>query len=73
MNLKDGIGKMVYADGSSYHGYFVSGHRCGEGIFHYSNQDRYSGAWKRGKKHGYGTYIINSENIKVSTLYLSKF
>ena len=66
MNLKHGIGKLTYAgNGGSYHGYFAKGQRSGEGIFHYANSDRYSGAWKYGKKHGYGTYIIDNENIKV--------
>ena len=63
--MKNGIGRVALKAGGSYHGYFLNGERSGEGLFHYANKDRYSGAWKYGKKHGKGTYIIDSSNIKL--------
>jgi hypothetical protein len=35
----------------------------GFGVFVFSNNDRYEGDWKAGKKHGYGTYISASGHI----------
>ena len=71
MNVKQGIGKMTYANNQGfYFGYFNKGNREGEGLFTYPNKDRYSGSWKRGKKHGYGTYIIDQYNIKVKIFKL---
>ena len=31
----------------------------------FANKDRYSGSWKKGLKHGKGTYIINEVGIKL--------
>ena len=62
----DGIGKFTFKAGGLYHGYFSKGLRSGQGLFHYPNRDRYRGNWKYGKRHGYGTYIIDAEGIKLT-------
>ena len=64
-DLREGIGKTFFKDGSYYYGYYQQGKRQGEGLFFYSNRDRYSGQWWQGMKHGKGTYIIDSSGMKL--------
>jgi hypothetical protein len=69
-NLKNGIGKMNYADFGEYFGRFENGKRHGEGVFTYKTKDIYSGSWKYGKKHGMGTYIFSATKMKVKFIFI---
>merc|ERR1712224_469394 len=51
-----------------------NGRRHGEGVFTYVNGDNYSGKWKYGKKHDFGTYLYADTGMKLEgTWDASKF
>ena len=37
----------------------------GEGTFEYSNNSKYEGHWKNGKRHGLGIHTLSDESIYV--------
>ena len=47
---------------------FSDGKLDGQGIYTYSNGDKYVGEWKNDNMDGQGTYIINKVNILISEL-----
>ena len=53
---KQGIGEMVYEDGSFYKGMWNKGEREGDGFFMNAIGDTFSGLWKQDTKHGEGVY-----------------
>ena len=54
--LKEGEGKFLYPDGSTYVGQWKSGKRFGCGKYTYANGDWYDGNWKDDVKDGHGVY-----------------
>lgn len=39
----------------------------GKGTFTYPNGDVYTGDWKKGQRHGFGTYTFHASGIQVCT------
>lgn len=55
----NGYGKMTFADGSSYEGYWENGVRKnGEGIMVYKDGSKYRGEWVDNKRSGFGWYTM---------------
>ncbi|MDX1957251.1 MAG: membrane-binding protein [Leptospiraceae bacterium] len=59
-NCKNGFGKKVYYDSSSYEGHFQNWERDGKGTLLARNGKNYQGNWKAGKKNGYGKYSFSN-------------
>jgi hypothetical protein len=53
-NLKHGMGKYYFADGSVYDGSWRDGMMSGRGIFTWPDGSVYEGEWKDSKRHGQG-------------------
>lgn len=63
--LRQGVGLIVFSDGSFYEGTFANGTAEGNGRLFYSDDAYYVGMFKNGKKHGAGVYYgPNREVIK---------
>ena len=59
---RNGIGKMTFPGGDTYHGEWVDGKMNGEGSYTYKKTgDIYSGTWVNNKKHGYGDYSFGAD------------
>lgn len=54
--LREGYGKITWANGDSYEGDFVAGELTGRGIFYFAGGDVYEGDLVGGVKEGYGKY-----------------
>ena len=54
-NCIEGMGTMVYPDGSKYVGQYQFGLQNGEGTLYYASGDKYTGEWQNTYKHGRGT------------------
>lgn len=52
--LPNGMGKVIYADGDQYEGYFAEGYRQGHGKYTWENGAMYVGNYMGGKKSGFG-------------------
>ena len=52
--MRNGYGKLVFADGASYEGEFADNERCGNGIEICANGVVYSGQWQKGRMNGRG-------------------
>ena len=63
------MGKLSWANGSRYHGQWVSGVREGHGAFYYANGDIFCGGWSGGKKHGPGNYFYKASGAHVEGLW----
>eukprot|EP00960_Hanusia_phi_P040576 754532-Hanusia_phi.AAC.6 len=67
-----GRGKMVYANGDVYDGFWHDGKREGEGsYFSLATESEYLGEFKKGKRHGYGKQqhvVAAPSNIKTSLI-----
>merc|ERR1719498_776522 len=70
---RHGLGRMTYARGGYYHGFYEQDKRGAvsedsgmnrEGTMKYPNNDVYSGLWLNDKKHGVGTYVFNTTKYK---------
>jgi hypothetical protein len=55
-DLQNGLGSMVWSDGSKYEGQWVKGKITGYGKMTYVNGDVFSGDWMDAVKQGKGTY-----------------
>lgn len=53
-NVRHGIGKYTFADGSVYNGEWRDNAPSGKGTFSWTDSSVYNGQWKNGKKHGQG-------------------
>jgi hypothetical protein len=58
LNIKNGEGKIEYADGQIYEGEFKSGKPHGLGTSCTRAGDKYVGEWVSGKRHGKGEMIM---------------
>jgi len=54
-DLKQGLGKKVYANGDVYEGLWRQGKCEGPGRYRWKNNNEYDGEWKAGRMHGKGT------------------
>lgn len=55
--LRQGFGKMTWADGACYQGDWSDGFAQGNGTFFHKDGDQYEGEWRNNKCFGYGKYI----------------
>lgn len=60
-----GIGELLYRNGNKYEGQFENGVRKGEGVLYVPEtattlKESYRGAWKDGKRHGFGTEWLDN-------------
>jgi len=54
---RQGKGKMTYACGDYYKGYFVDDtYDCDRGVYHWADGEEYDGGWKAGERHGKGCF-----------------
>lgn len=58
--IRQGMGTMMWNDGSWYKGGWKNGSRHGKGEFHYSNGNKFVGIFNEGKRHGEGTFYWNN-------------
>jgi hypothetical protein len=56
-NERDGMGVLVWPDGSVYEGYWKHDKANGRGRLIHADKDIYIGDWKDDKAHGKGIYI----------------
>jgi len=54
-DLKQGLGRKVYANGDVYSGLWVAGKCDGPGRYRWRNGNEYNGEWRAGCMHGQGT------------------
>lgn len=54
--LRDGMGKQRWPDGSLYEGMWVQGKANGHGKLYHADGDIYEGEWLDDKANGFGTY-----------------
>lgn len=54
-DLKQGLGRKVYANGDVYSGLWVAGKCEGPGRYRWRNVNEYNGEWRAGCMHGQGT------------------
>lgn len=57
-NCVNGNGKIKYANGNVYDGYFIDSGRNGLGVMVWQNGDKYIGAWKAGYRTGKGKFYF---------------
>ncbi len=62
-DLKQGLGKKVYANGDVYEGLWKAGKCEGPGRYRWKNRNEYDGEWKAGRMHGKGTLKWNTGNL----------
>jgi len=55
--LKHGVGRLKFADGTYFEGFFKDGLFNGFGTLTLSDGTKYEGQFENGKYNGYGTYI----------------
>jgi hypothetical protein len=55
-----GRGKITFACGDTYVGFFSGGLKHGNGTYVYKNQSFYSGHWRNGLKHGKGVSVYKT-------------
>jgi hypothetical protein len=60
-NCQNGTGKMKYESGNTFEGTFRNGQRQ-QGVFTYTNGDRYEGGYLNNLRHGRGAYFYKSGN-----------
>mmetsp|Transcript_5296 Transcript_5296/g.4490 ORF Transcript_5296/g.4490 Transcript_5296/m.4490 type:complete len:146 (+) Transcript_5296:52-489(+) len=61
--VRDGKGKITFADGSTYEGFFKESRPNGKGRFTNADGDVYEGDWVEGKCHGHGNFYSASGGI----------
>lgn len=59
-DLKQGLGRKVYANGDVYSGLWVAGRCDGPGRYRWRNGNEYNGEWRAGCMHGQGTLRWNT-------------
>ena len=62
ISFKHGLGKMTYASGNSYEGYWERDNKSGEGTMNWEGTvetapEKYYGSWKDNLQNGFGTHI----------------
>ena len=67
---KHGQGKMQYANGDAYEGYWADNMRHHKGRFTYMEGDQFTGFFKNNKMNGYGTWKYVSEPYLPVLLFL---
>lgn len=55
--LKDGFGRLTWADGSVYEGMFQADQMSGTGQMKQANGDVYQGEWRNNMANGLGTFV----------------
>jgi len=55
----NGKGKITYNNGEFYEGNFLNGLYHGEGIYYWPNGSIFRGAYKKGKKQGFGMLTMD--------------
>ena len=60
-NKKDGIGTILWKDGSKYQGQFKNNQMNGYGMIEYPEKNYYQGEIKKGKMEGYGQFFWNDK------------
>lgn len=53
---KNGVGVMLWDDGTKYEGHFVENDFDGKGVYFWKDKRTYNGDWKRNMMHGTGLY-----------------
>lgn len=56
-NERDGMGVLIWPDGSIYEGYWKNNKANGKGRLIHADKDVYIGDWLNDKAHGNGVYI----------------
>jgi radial spoke head protein 1 len=69
-NLRSGVGRMVYSDGSRYFGSWSNDKRNGQGQYTYPNGDTYTGEWIDDIKNGQGTLTFAKDGSKYTGEYV---
>ena len=71
----EGYGEMIYADQSTYCGWWHMGKRHGHGRMEYRQKSGvYNGAWESDQRNGYGVYddTVKYVHVCVSRIYFGK-
>ena len=70
-DLKQGLGKKVYANGDVYEGLWKGGKCEGPGRYRWRNNNEYDGEWKAGRMHGRGTLKWHTGGLRTLQQALS--
>ena len=54
--IREGMGKIIWPDGSVYEGWWKNDKANGRGRLVHADGDVYDGEWKNDKAHGIGVY-----------------
>jgi hypothetical protein len=71
-NERDGMGVLIWPDGSLYEGFWKKGKANGKGRLIHADKDVYIGDWLDDKAHGNGTYLHADGAKYVGEWYLDK-
>eukprot|EP00042_Codosiga_hollandica_P008881 m.20429 g.20429 ORF g.20429 m.20429 type:complete len:150 (+) comp31971_c0_seq1:72-521(+) len=66
---REGLGIVIFADGTRYNGAFVGGLCAGLGVLTFSDNSKYEGEFKNGKYHGFGVYT-RADGMKYEGTFL---
>jgi hypothetical protein len=69
---RDGMGVLIWPDGSVYEGYWRRGKANGKGRLVHADRDVYIGDWLDDKAHGNGSYIHADGAKYVGEWYMDK-
>ena len=61
-DVKQGLGRKVYANGDTHEGLWQGGRAEGPGRYKWANRNEYDGQWQGGRMHGQGTLLWNTGN-----------
>ena len=67
---KSGIGKMIIKK-DVYEGEFRNDLFDGKGVYYYSNGNKWEGKFRKGKRHGMGTFTKKGEINSLVTFYFN--
>lgn len=62
-DCENGVGTLVYADGSKYEGHFKNKKINGEGTYLYADGTKYIGEWRDGYYHGEGSKYLSQTEV----------
>ena len=54
--IRQGMGKQIWPDGSMYEGWWLDNKANGKGRLIHADGDVYDGEWRDDKAHGFGVY-----------------
>lgn len=64
-NSYNGLGKLIFQDGTNYYGSFLNNHMSSErGVILFANGDKYKGPIKGGWRNGLGEYTSQNMNFQ---------